>query len=154
MGEFNNLMMDLGAHILPSVNVALSTFKGLVEGIEKILPGPKGDGKVGGAALLGAGAGGLVGSAVPGVGTLAGAAAGGVLGGVLGATKDIDALKKGERPGDRYERRIEDLKKQQTPTIHLNLNIDGKTVAQAVSEQQARDAEHPTTSDYSQFYGP
>lgn len=166
MQEFNVTMMDLGAHVLPPVNQALRDFKGVLEGLKSILPAPaKPEGadkwKVGTRAIEGAAAGALVGSVIPGLGTVAGGVGGGLLGGALGVLEQGDALKKGERPGDRYERRIEELhqkqQQQKTPIVNLSVNLDGKAIAQAVSESQSQDAQYPTgpaAYDPSQLYGP
>lgn len=162
--EFNVTMMDIGAHVLPPVNLALRDFKGVLEGIQGILPKPK-EGevdkwKVGARAIEGATAGGLIGLAGGPGGAVLGGLGGGLLGGAIGVLEQGDALKKGERPGDRYERRIEELhqkqQQQMTPVVHLNVNLDGKAIAQAVSEQHANDSQYPTSPpsyDPSQSYG-
>jgi hypothetical protein len=170
--DFNVTAMEIGKDVLPAVNVAMKNFKSIIEGLRDVLPGVKSDvlpgvksdGRVGGAALTGAGLGAAAGATVgvlggP-VGVVGGAAAGGVLGGALGVLEGTDALKKGERPGDRYERRIEELHKKmdkRAPAVNLSVYLDGALVGKGVSDSIVRDAEHDTSPpafDPSSMYGP
>jgi hypothetical protein len=161
MQEFNVTMMDLAKDILPSVNVALHGFKSTLEGIRNLLPGGDKGGKsmatIGGRAIAGAIVGGLAGSVIPGVGTIAGALGGGVLGAAEGYMEQQaeEARKKGGRA---YERQIEQMyaprlrlgggdsaaPKAVFPPITLQLNIDGRALAQAVSEELGQLHEHAT----------
>jgi hypothetical protein len=154
MAEFNITMMELGKDVLPSVNVMLKDFKGLLEGLTGILPGAdkfKSAATVGARVMEGAGAGALWGWAGGPGGALGGAVIGGIGGGVLGAAEAYmgehgDGDKKsplaaGERPADRYARRIENLRSRNESAapkavlqpLSLNLNIDGRTLAQSIS---------------------
>jgi hypothetical protein len=71
-----------------------------------------------------------------------------------------------ERPADRRERRLQKLEDEQragagtralVPPIHLNLNIDGRALAAAVSEQQASQSKYDTSApdaNGTALYGP
>lgn len=154
MAEFNITMMEIGKDVLPAVNVALKDFKSVLEGLRGILPGAdkfKSAATVGARVLEGAGAGALYGALGGPGGVLGGAVIGGVAGGVLGTAEGYmgehgnadkkSALAAGERPADRYARRIENLRTQNEQAapkavmqpLSLNLNIDGRTLAQAMS---------------------
>ena len=79
--QFNVTLADIGEKILPSVNMGLNDFKSLLEKVRGLLPNvPQLGTTIGARAMEGAVAGGIAGSFVPGVGTLAGAAGGGALG--------------------------------------------------------------------------
>jgi hypothetical protein len=147
IADFNITMMELGKDVLPSVNVVLRDFKGLLEGIRNILPGAN---KFKSAATVGAriGEGALAGAAwgmLGGpLGVAGGAAVGGVAGGVAGVAENYMTEHSGdkkERPADRYARRIENLRLQNEQAapkavmqpLSLNLNIDGRMLAQAMS---------------------
>lgn len=81
LADFNITMMELGKDILPPVSGALRDFKSAIEGVRSILPhADKSEAGIGTRLIEGAAAGALIGSFIPGVGTLAGAAGGGVLG--------------------------------------------------------------------------
>jgi hypothetical protein len=147
-------MSDIGTKLLPPVNHGLSDLKGVLEGLRGVIPGAnKSDSSVGTRALEGAGVGVLGGALIGALGGPVGALGGAVIGGVGGvaagymeqqAREAAEKLKNGERPyerpGDRYERRLERLfqnsNNKPVPPIHLNLNIDGRALAAAVSEQQ------------------
>jgi hypothetical protein len=132
MADFSITMGEIGKTVLPSVNQALHDFKNVLESIRGVLPGAPGPGgtSYGARAIEGAAAGALIGSVVPGVGTLGGGVIGGVLG-VAEAYMENDAKNKRVRPGDRYaERRAA----QGLPALVLSLNIDGRTIAQAMSD--------------------
>jgi hypothetical protein len=161
--EFSVVMMDLGAHVLPS------DFKGILEGIHGILPAANGADKwkVGTRAMVGALVGGFAGSIIPGVGTIGGAAAGGLLGGTAGIlesmpSKNLDddatALVRALREnGAMMPGGSPVMPAKPAPRIQLNLNVDGKALAQAVSDQQASDSRYETSApayDPSSFYGP
>jgi hypothetical protein len=157
MAEFNNTMMDLGQMALPSVNAALHDFKSVLEGVRRVLPGgEKPDGaKYGSRALEGALAGGLLGLPFGPGGVLVGATGGGALG-AAEAYMEQNRGAKYERPGDRYEERIERLRKEHSSDagttapkatlqpIALSLNINGRELAQAVSTALATLNEYPT----------
>jgi hypothetical protein len=52
---------------------------------------------------------------------------------------------------------LEGQSQKPTPLIHLNLNIDGRALAQAVSEQQVQKSTYQTDSPASNgaaFFGP
>lgn len=158
MAEFNVTMMELGKDILPAVNVALKDFKNILQQIRAMMPGGT-TSTVGARALEGAivgGAAGLVGG--PG-GALGGALLGGAVGGVLGTAESFmkedqhrreQGLRAYERPGDAYQRRIDKLKESNAapkavfPPISLSLNVDGRALAQAVSEELGQLHEHAT----------
>jgi hypothetical protein len=158
MAEFNVTMMELGKDILPAVNVALKDFKNILQQIRAMMPGGT-TSTVGARALEGAlvgGAAGLVGG--PG-GALGGALLGGIAGGVLGTAESFmkedqarreQGLRAYERPGDRYQRRIDKLNESNAapkavlPPISLSLNIDGRSLAQAVSDELGELHEHAT----------
>jgi hypothetical protein len=161
--EFSVVMMDLGAHVLPS------DFKGILEGIHGILPAANraDKWKVGARAMVGALVGGFAGSIIPGVGTIGGAAAGGLLGGTAGIlesmpSKNLDddstALVRALREnGAMMPGGSPVMPAKPAPRIQLNLNVHGKALAQAVSDQQASDSRYETSApayDPPSFYGP
>jgi hypothetical protein len=145
MADFNIAMMDIGQHVLPAVSGALKDFKRGLEFVTGLIPGAKKDGGsiVGSRALEGAAAGALAGLAFGGVGAVPGAMAGGVLGTAEGvmeqyarqsdqskseAMSDVaKSLAGGEAGGQQ---------KANLPPISFSLNIDGKALARAVSQQQ------------------
>jgi hypothetical protein len=150
MADFNITLMDIAKITLPAINVALGSFKGVLEGIRGVLPGVDGRGGalIGGRALAGAIAGGAAGSIIPGVGTVAGIVGGGVLGtaegfmeGYMKAQAEKDKKTAGERTGEL----IQELKagtglaaagpqlKAMLAPIALSLNIDGQTLARVMS---------------------
>jgi TP901 family phage tail tape measure protein len=164
--SFNVLMQNLGDKILPSVNQAFTHLTSVINTVTGLIPGAKGDGKVGGDVLTGATAGAGIGLGVgrfggP-VGALGGAAIGGILGGGVGVleqrplSKDVkeemkDLLKRGPAVGSQL------TVPPKAPPMHLNLNIDGRSLAQAVSEYQLQAAQFESgapASDGSQVYGP
>jgi hypothetical protein len=161
MAEFNNTMMDLGQHTLPAVNGVLRDFKSLMEGIRGMLPGgDKGATSVGTRAIEGALGGAAIGSLVPGVGTLGGGVAGGVAGVAEGfmeqyAKEHANEAHRGRKrlPSDLYEERMERFRNSRNEgvapeaklaPISLNLNIDGRTLAQALSTALATYNGFPT----------
>jgi hypothetical protein len=160
--SFNVLMQNLGDKILPSVNQAFTHLASVINTVTGLIPGAKGDGKVGGDVLTGATAGAGIGLGVgrfggP-VGALGGAAIGGILGGGVGVLEQRP-LSEGvkEEMRNLLKRGPEVGAQLKAPPIHLNLNIDGRALAQAVSEQQAQAAQFETgapAADVSQFYGP
>jgi hypothetical protein len=146
MAQFNNTMMDIGRLTLPSVNYALGAFRSELERIKNLLPSsPKlGDGSIGGSALLGAGAGVAAGATVGAFGGPVGAAGGAVVGGVLGIAHGFMESMNERFPSLGYDRGgtytspgktgrpAEKIEVKPQP-ITLNLNLDGHTLAQAVS---------------------
>jgi hypothetical protein len=163
--EFNVTMIELGRDVLPSVTRALGDFKGVLQGIRGLIPGASDadKGRTGAnameGALLGWGVGKYFGQ--PLLGSAAGAAVG------LGAgtlNKGVDALPSLLNKG--VDAIIPDYFKSTTPDIKpdkmnflqgppitlkpqpitLNLNVDGRTLAQAVTEQLEYLTEHATGS--------
>jgi hypothetical protein len=168
MADLNIVLMDLGQKVLPPVTGALREFSGVLEKIRAALPKSiTGDAKaadaakwgVGTTAVQGAAIGAGVGALAAGVGALPGSLLGAAAGAGAAAVHDsivggaVDKKEGGrayERPGDQYERRMERLKegsaapKAVFPPITMNLNIDGRTLAQAVSEDLGQLHEHAT----------
>lgn len=158
MAEFNITMMELGKSLLPAVNAALKDFKSMLEGIRSILPSGS-TMKVGARALEGAAAGAVAGSVIPGIGTIGGAMVGGALGAAEGYMEQqaADAKKQGGRV---YERQMENLWAPRlrlgegsaaapkiaatTAPLTLNLNIDGKTIAETIGTMLTKFGEFPT----------
>jgi hypothetical protein len=133
----------------------------LLEGIRGLLPGSSRSGDKAEASKWGAGAttaegaliGGATGFFMGGIGAGPGALIGGLTGataavihdGALGAAEQFlkQEQSKSERPADRYARRIENLRSKNESAsgapkavlqpLSLNLNIDGRTLAQTVS---------------------
>ncbi|WP_407146234.1 hypothetical protein [Bradyrhizobium sp. ORS 86] len=151
MAEFNITLMDIGAHVLPGVNGALRDFKGVLQSIRDVIPGAKGGdtsstvlkrGMEG--AAIGAGWG-LFGG--PG-GVAGGAAIGGVAGVAAGFMESYAKEQAKTQDSKTTEDFVEALKRanqgavlgapgvapQASRPISLSLNIDGRTLAQAVSD--------------------
>jgi hypothetical protein len=181
--EFNVTMAELGRMTLPAVNEALKNFKSTLEALRSIIPG--GDGKsaavVGGHALLGAaagvGTGALIGAFGGPVGALGGAAIGAVIGGTEGVAEQYmeqqaaEAAKARKEGGRAYERYRDNLLNQipgfslappaapkaVLPPITLNLDVDGKRLAQVVTNAMGNPNEFPTQAPaddgLGQFYG-
>lgn len=86
--DFNVTMMDLGAHVLPSVTGALRDFKAALEGLRAMVPAAARQGaaaaKIGARVIEGAGAGIVFGLAGGPGGVMLGGLGGGILGGVEG----------------------------------------------------------------------
>jgi hypothetical protein len=153
MAEFNVTMMDLAKITLPAVNNALGGFKSILEGIRGVLPAGvdgKGAATIGGHAILGAAGGALVGSVIPGVGTLGGAVIGGVLGtaeGFMEGYSKAQGEKQDKKTTDEF---INELKRQGetgaigktsevpkvtlSPNLSISLNVDGQMLAHAVMD--------------------
>ncbi|NPU23933.1 hypothetical protein [Bradyrhizobium denitrificans] len=199
VAEFNNTMMDLGAHTLPAVNGALKDFKAVLEAIRSITPGAAKDGgtSIAKRALEGAAAGAAGGALIGAFGGPVGAVGGAAIGGVAGTAygymeaqgdgKDLktwikDYNKALDGPNARtfgaggkftdglFQRQDEqkdrkqldefliELRRQNTGAtlgapgaapaaqrpVQLNLNIDGKTLAQALSESNNQYLGFPT----------
>lgn len=145
LATFNNTMMDLGQHALPSVNNALTNLKSILNSIRDMLPKAPNvpDGVMGGHGLLGAGAGAVAGAAVGMVGGPVGALGGAAIGGVLGVAEGFmetynDRFKLGlDRAGTytspgKTGRPAQPIEVKTAP-ITMNLNLDGHTLAQAIS---------------------
>jgi hypothetical protein len=160
MQEFNVVSGELARQTLPSLNIVLSNFRSILEGIRGILPG--GDGKggatVGARAIEGAAAGLVTGAAVGAfggpVGMMGGAIIGGAVGGVEGVAEQYMRNQKigQENPGetaakfaairgapDGPGRLFADPHSRlpALPPLSISLNIDGRTLAQAVSSSLA-----------------
>jgi hypothetical protein len=147
LAEANNLLMDLGQHALPTFNGALRDLSNVIRRIRGDAPLAT-DGKwgVGATAVEGAVVGAGVGAFAGGVGAVPGAALGAIAGGVLAGAHDYMAQQHDakERPGDRYQHRIERLEKAKVPPVTLNLNIDGRALAQATSTAMGDLTSFPT----------
>jgi hypothetical protein len=138
MQEFNNTMMDIGAKVLPPVNMALGNFKSILESIRGILPSvPNAGATVGARAIEGALAGAGVGALFGGVGAMPGAAIGGALGTAEGFMESYAGRKNTgtawPQSGDGGSINPRVSKAQLAP-ITLNLNLDGRTLATTLSE--------------------
>jgi hypothetical protein len=161
--DFNILMMDLGQTVLPAVNGVLRDFKGVLEGIRALIPGSDSSKwKIGTRGIEGAAIGAGVGffTPVPG-GAAIGAAAGAIVGGGLGALEN-EAAKNWKGPGSPGWKAPNlnpwsspSAPKAVIPPITMNLNIDGRMLAQAVSEELGQLHEHatgaPAANGQSQF---
>jgi hypothetical protein len=141
MQEFNVTMMDIGQHVLPVVNHGLRDFKAILEGIRNVLPSGQA-GVVATRAAEGAAIGAGLGFFAGGVGAGPGALAGGVLGTAEGFLESYAApydkkLREKETLNDFLNRitcRGGPAAPVKAPTINLSLNIDGRTLAQAVTD--------------------
>jgi hypothetical protein len=147
--EFNILMMDLGKTVLPAVNGVLRDFKGILEGIRGLIPGSDANKwKIGTRGIEGAGIGAAIGfvTPVPG-GAAIGAATGAIIGGGLGAL-ETEQMKGWKGPGSPAWKApnlsLQPPAAPKLPPITLQLNIDGRTLAQAVSEELGQLHEHAT----------
>ena len=180
MQEFNVTMMDIGAHTLPAVNATLKDFRGLLDGVRGALPGAGAAGwsgaKVGARTAEGALVGAAVGAWAGGIGAIPGALVGGAAGGAFGLAEQYMAAHQADRAKQEQEARERskaqiDLfgglsraagtlygpKAAPAPPIHLNLNIDGRTLAAAVSEQMNAQSTYTTdtpASNGSSYDGP
>jgi hypothetical protein len=153
--DFNITMMDLGATILPAVTGALKDFKAIIEGIRAMIPGSDANKwKIGTRGIEGAGIGAAIGfvTPVPG-GAAIGAATGAIIGGGLGAMEN-EAAKNWKGPGSKdwkapnFNNLLQGAPaapKVVVPPVTLNLNVDGRQLAQAVTEQLENLTEHATS---------
>lgn len=185
IADFQNVMMDLGKTVLPSVVGVMKDIDGTLKAIRSILPGGKDDDKnkgadkwkVGTRALEGAALGatwGMLGG--PG-GAAGGALAGGAVGGLLGIAEGVlrrDMTQTGDAAAAAASsiRNMGDAirgipsrpgilvpnpgaaspmgylqgppKATKAQPISLSLNIDGRTLAQAMSDQIADLLNFPT----------
>jgi hypothetical protein len=151
MADFNITMMELGKNTLPAVNMALHDFKSVLEGLRGMLPGGNGQGlsTVGGRAIEGAVAGLATGAAVgalggpfgASIGALGGAVAGGAVGAAEAYMKQQGA-QQDKKETDEFVRALRDAgttgtagspKQVTMAPISLSLNIDGRTLAEAMS---------------------
>jgi TP901 family phage tail tape measure protein len=148
--EFNVSMIELGTTVLPSVTRALQDFTGVLRGLRALIPGTSDadKGRTGAnameGALLGWGVGKYFGQ------PMLGAAAGGAIG--LGAGKlneGVDAIPKLLNKG--VDALIPNFLKEPPappkvvfPPITLNLNVDGRQLAQTTVEQMESLTEHAT----------
>lgn len=174
LAEFNVTLGELARITLPGVNFMLHDFKGALDGLRSMVPG--GDGKglatVVGRAGEGAIAGGVAGAFMGGVGAVPGALIGGITGGAYGVaeqylgntpTKGSDTADKiGEAVGTAAARAFDSHMRslgggakplQILPPLHINLNVDGRTLAEAMSDHQF-DKYQTTTSAADQEWGP
>ena len=159
MAEFNITMRELGKITLPAANEALRGLKSILEGIRNLLPGT--DGKTlalaGGHGALGVLGGAAVGAGVGAFGGSVGVAGGAVIGGALGVAEGfMEGYNKAH--AEENKRRWEELREHRpfnmgvrrgderpAPTnpegaakavlqpLSLNLNLDGRTLASALS---------------------
>lgn len=171
--EFNITMMDVGAHVLPSVNSALKDFKAALEAVRSVIPGAGGEGSMGKRALEGMAAGaaaGAVSGALGGpVGVLGGALAGGALGTAYGFMESLPKTKS-DKDGDEFVKALKESAaqsatgelgyfagRQSQKPINFSLNIDGKALARAVIESASAGSDFPTQAPAAdglgQFYG-
>lgn len=173
MQTFNVTMAELGTTVLPAVNQALTDFKSVLLAITGILP-KSGDGKstVGARILEGAAGGAVIGTVIPGVGTVAGALGGGVIGGLEGIAEQYmknhggsadfstgnsaaRAAIMGTHGGLDFGKPA--VKVQPVPNTNLTVNLDGRTLAQSVIEWITKNSMFEIgapASDGSQVYGP
>jgi hypothetical protein len=169
--DFNVTMMDIGRNVLPSVNIALHDFKGVLEGIRSVLPSGS-TATVGARAAEGALIGGIAGSIFPGLGTVGGAVIGGAIGGVEGVAEQYmkNQQEQDRKAGGRLEQMwaprlrlggAPDAAPQkatlQPLVLNLNLNVDGRTLAESVSTSlatlNALPTQAPAADGMGQFYG-
>lgn len=149
MAEFNNTMMDIGQHALPTVNAALRDFKALLQGIKDILPkapdGTNPGSTIAKRAAEGAIVGGVAGTIIPGAGTIGGAVTGGMAGVAAGFMEAYNQqLKLGLDKGGSYTspgktgKPAEPKEKEKivvTPPVNLSINLDGRTLAQVIADK-------------------
>jgi hypothetical protein len=169
MAEFNNLMMDMGQGALPAVNHGLRDLKAILSGIRSVLPGGEGgSGTIGARILEGAGVGAAWGALGGPFGVAGGAVAGGVVGGVEGVAEEylrnmktsqvitgnsvaetadaVHSLAAAIRgmPGGPGGVFAGGTSREAPPQIALSLNINGRTLAEAVSDSLASLHTYPT----------
>jgi hypothetical protein len=164
--DFNVTMMELGATILPAVTGALKDFKAIIEGIRAVIPGSDANKwRIGARGIEGAAIGAGIGfvTPIPG-GAALGAATGAIVGGGLGALEN-EQLKNWKGPGSKDWKAPNlnpwapppsaapkpvvppitlNVPPATLPPITLNLNVDGRSLAQAVSEELQKLHEHAT----------
>jgi hypothetical protein len=159
LAEFNVTLMRLGDTVLPAATGALRDFSSVLQGIRALIPGSD-DSKwrVGTRAIEGAAIGAGIGlvTPIPG-GAAIGGAAGAIIGGGFGALETPSGKKwtspgKTGRPSEMIDRPPADkMKFLQGPPItlkpqpiSLSLNVDGRTLAQSMTEQLEYLTEHAT----------
>lgn len=143
LAEFNNLSVDIGQKSLPAFNDALRDMKNIlavIRGTNDREAKPKWG--IGGTAIEGAAIGAVTGAFMGGVGAVPGSLIGGVTGAAYGAAHDwgvLDLLKRREKPEDRYHERLDRLERGNRqsaapaiPNVTMQLNVDGRTLAEAV----------------------
>lgn len=179
IADFNNTMMDIGAHTLPAVNGALRDFKALLDRIRDSIPGMGSNSSVVGTRALEGAAAGAAGGAVIGsfggpIGALGGAAIGGVAGVAAGYIEQQAAINKEKWKAEEQERSKAALaairgqsvqggvfpggtRAAPPPNITLNLNVDGRALGQAISESgvpfNGFPTQAPAADGTGQFYG-
>lgn len=140
--EMSVTLADIGQTVLPALNGELKDFKAVLQGIRSVLPGPV-PGNIGTRAAEGATLGAIGGAFVAGP---VGAAIGGVGGGVAGVAeaymeqqsretaKKQAEIDKGATPSQVQigKQVTEALKAGAMPPINFSLNIDGRSLAEAV----------------------
>jgi hypothetical protein len=134
--DFNVTMMDIGKTVLPAVNIGLHDLKGILEGIRNILPSGQA-GLVAARAAEGAALGAGLGFFAGGVGAGPGAVIGGVAGTAYGYMEsqpktDFAAFAKAMTDNSALHSAM--VPPQKPPTINLSLNVDGRALAQAVTD--------------------
>jgi hypothetical protein len=173
--EFNNLLMDIGQHALPTLNTDLRDLKMIAEGISRVVNFkdhiPEGARKtlndIGTAAKEGARAGAGIGSSLGPLGT----AVGGVIGGVGGVASNYMAnlqSKDKDKETTDFVRALKEssamvpggtpMAPRAAPTQqNLSFNIDGQTLAQIIINK-VQDATRYDTSapdaNGTSMYGP
>ncbi len=183
LATFNVTLAELARTTLPATNMVLGDFKRVLEGLKSAVPG--GDGK-GSATILaraaeGAGIGFGAGALMGGLGGVPGAVVGGITGGAYGVAEQYLSNLSNTSKGAGTVEKVADAigaaaakaldgamrhmagpsggfkPLQLLPPLHLNLNVDGRAIAQAVSENQDRNSTYQTetpASNGAEIYGP
>lgn len=149
LAEFNVTMMRLGDTVLPAVTGALRDFSSVLQGIRALIPG-QGAAKIGTRGIEFATAGGILGGIFGGpIGLIGGAMFGGAVGLTEGSMEN-DAKGKWTSPG-KTGHPAKQMNFLQGPPIELkprpislSLNVDGRTLAQSISDQLEYLYEHAT----------
>ncbi|WP_315792231.1 MULTISPECIES: hypothetical protein [unclassified Bradyrhizobium] len=166
--DFNVTMMDIGQHVLPTVNAALKDFRDILDKIRSLLPAPSnGESTVGKRAIEGALAGATTGAVVGAfggpIGAVGGAAAGGVLGTAAGFMETYGngvGIDKGGsftspgKTGHRAEPKVIVVPPPQPAQV--TLQIDGNALASAIVDvmgnQTGFSKQAPAADDAAQFF--
>lgn len=146
---FNNLMMDIGQKVLPSVNYGLGDLKGALEGVRKLLPHGTGVGALVGARAMEFGVAGSIGGfAIAGPpGAAIGALGGGVLGTAEGFMESYSKANGATQDKAENEAFIRALRAAGTTgrapgpvqvQSQTNINLDGSKIAEAVVKYLAQ----------------
>jgi hypothetical protein len=170
MAEFNITMMEIGKTVLPSVNIALRDFKGALEGLRSVLPGGQ-TALTGARAMQGGILGGMAGIPFGPGGMAVGAAGGSALGTAEGFMEGYSKAQGAKQDRKETDDFIKALRENHagaaagapaqavmaTPRITLNLNVDGRALAQAVTDVMGNQTgfvtQAPSADGVGQFYG-